>query len=112
MVGIPRHPQQILCRLLEVKTHLVWVGDENDQEHQQGEQALFSPSVKDIKIAAQFLLEKMKHNLGIMKFIHHELFNALISVFIRVDQLRYITLVLSECSTKVSSFGSIDVTVP
>lgn len=59
LVRIPKHPQQTLSQLLEAKTPLVWVEDENAQEHQQDEWALFFPSVKDTK-TAQFLLAKRK----------------------------------------------------
>lgn len=41
LAKIPRHQQQKQCLLPEARIRLVWTGDENVQEHQQCEQALF-----------------------------------------------------------------------
>lgn len=46
LVRIPEHPPRKQFLLLEARTHLAWVEDENVQEHQPDEQALFFPSVK------------------------------------------------------------------
>ena len=58
LVKIPKHPPQKQFLLLEARTHLAWVEDENVQEHQPDEQALFCPSVKykDRKCSVQLTL--------------------------------------------------------
>ena len=46
-VRSPKHQPQRLCQLLEASSHPGWVEDENAQEHQQYEQVLSCPSVKE-----------------------------------------------------------------
>ena len=47
LARIPMHQPQKQGLLLEARTRLAWVEDENVQEHQQYEQVLFSPSTND-----------------------------------------------------------------
>lgn len=60
LVKIPQHLQQKRCLLLEARTHLVWTGDENVQEHQLCEQVLFFPPAIKPKQALDKHLDQPK----------------------------------------------------